>query len=176
MASVARRGSETALAGTPRGTERTGSDTEADPLESADRVTDTPVAQQPRPDLGLTTTKIAVEKSRELVEANPDDKELRRLLAVSLYKFGEVKLQAKELDAAEQSFNEGIDVLRSVACQSKRITLWKDDLALALVGVGRVHVRRDAHANARKYFEEAVALEHELGEDPDRRPSDREPR
>ena len=50
------------------------------------------------------------------------------------------------------------------------VTLWKDDLAVSLVGMARVHIRRDAHADARPYFEEAVAVERQLAEG---RPPDR---
>jgi tetratricopeptide (TPR) repeat protein len=160
MASVARRGSNNALAGETRGADRE-ADPDVDPLQSADRITDTPAAVRPRPDLSLATTTIAVQKSRLLVDADPEDKALQRLLAVSLFKFGEVKLQAKEFDAAEQSFNESVKILRALLA-GEDDTLWKDDLAVALVGLARVHVRRDAHANARQYFDEAVTLEHEL--------------
>ncbi len=170
---VARRASDTAQTADARSTDRTTSGTQGPGVEeqqdSGDRTTAS-AATEPRPSPALATAIMAVEATRRLAKYDPDDIELRRLLVVSLNVFGEVKLQAKEFDAAEQSFKEGLEVLRSMLRDSPDVTLWKDDLAVSLVGVARVHIRRDAHANARPYFEEAVAVERQLAEG---RPPDR---
>ena len=144
MASVARRASDTAQIADSRGEDRAADAPAIDSEVSGDRVTAT--APPPaRPNLGLTATTIAVEKTRLLVKTEPDDPELRRLLAVSLYRFGEVKLQTKEIAAAEQSINEGIDILRDLLRANPGMSLWRDDLSVALGGIARVHVRRDSH-------------------------------
>jgi tetratricopeptide (TPR) repeat protein len=155
MASVSRR----RATDTAPGDDRSSLAEETDPLESADRITDT-AAAPPRADLGLTTTTIAVAKSRALVKEAPDDTGMRGLLALSLFKFGEVKLQARELDEAENSFNEGVKILRALLAggDSPLSIFWKGDLAVGLGGLGRVYLRRDAQASARQYYEEAAAL------------------
>ncbi len=173
---VARRASDTAQTADARSVDRasggpdTGPQAELAELnESADRITasSTPEA---RPNPALTTAAMAVETTRRLAKLDTNDIELRRLLVVSLNVFGEVKLQAKELDAAEQSFQEGIDIVREMLRISPDVVLWKDDLAVSLVGVARVHIRRDGHTQARRYYEEAVVLERQLAEG---RPPDR---
>ncbi len=40
--------------------------------------------------------------------------------------------------------------------------LWQDDLALALAGVGQVHMRRSENREARDIFLEAIAIERKL--------------
>ena len=169
---VARRASDTAQTADARGTERTGGGQEPgveEHPESGDRTTAS-AATEVRPSPALATAIMAVEATRRLVKYDPDDIELRRLLVVSLNVFGEVKLQAKEFDAAEQSFKEGLEMLRAMLRDSPDVTLWQDDLAVSLVGVGRVHIRREAHASARQYFEEAIGVERQLagGRPPDR--------
>jgi tetratricopeptide (TPR) repeat protein len=169
---VARRASDTAQTADARGTDRGSGGADAsgeEAQESADRTT-TSATPEARPTPALATATMAVDTTRRLVKFDPEDIELRRLLVVSLNVFGEVKLQAKELDAAQQSFNEGLEVLRAMLSNNPDVTLWKDDLAVSLVGMARVHIRRDAHADARPYFEEAVAVERQLAEG---RPPDR---
>jgi tetratricopeptide (TPR) repeat protein len=170
---VARRASDTAQTGDARSTDRDDNN-QTVPLdvelpESADRTTASS-APEARPNPALTTAAMAVETTRRLSKFDANDAELRRLLVVSLNVFGEVKLQAKEFDAAEQSFREGLDLIREMLRVSPDVRLWRDDLAVSLVGVGRVHIRRDAHSEARKYFEEAVDVERQLalGRPPDR--------
>ena len=170
---VARRASDTAQTADARSTDRATGGAQEPGLEeqqdSGDRLTAS-AATESRPSPALATAIMAVEATRRLVKYDPDDIELRRLLVVSLNVFGEVKLQAKEFDAAEQSFKEGLEMLRSMLHVSPDVTLWKDDLAVSLVGVARVHIRREAHDNARQFFEEAVAVERQLAEG---RPPDR---
>ncbi len=169
---LARRASDTAQTANARDTDRTsdgGPSTSPDAEPSADR-TVASEAPEARQSPALATATMAVETTRRLVKFDPEDIELRRLLVVSLNVFGEVKLQTKELNVAEQTFKEGLEIIREMLRVSPDVSLWKDDLAVALVGVARVHVRRDAHAEARRFFEEAIAVERELAGD---RPPDR---
>jgi len=169
QALVARRASDTAQTNSASGTDQTLASGAEETHDTGDRTTasSTPEA---RPTPALATASMAVETTRRLVKFDPEDIEIRRLLVVSLNVFGEVKLQAKEFDAAEQSFQEGLAIVREMLRASPDVTLWKDDFAVSLIGVARSHVRREQHAGARKYFEEAVAVERELGKG---RPPDR---
>jgi tetratricopeptide (TPR) repeat protein len=167
---VARRASDTAQTNDARGTDQTlasGPDVETQDTGDRPTASSTPEARTPP---ALATAIMAVDATRRLVKSDPEDIEIRRLLVVSLNVFGEVKLQAKEFDVAEQSFQEGLAIVREMLRASPDVRLYRDDLAVSLIGMARAHVRRDAHTTARTYFEEAVAVQRELaqGRPPDR--------
>ena len=173
---VARRASDTAQTADARSTDRTTSGTQGPGVEeqqdSGDRTTAS-AADGTAPEPGPRHRDHAsVEATRRLAKYDPDDIELRRLLVVSLNVFGEVKLQAKEFDG------RGTVLQRRARDRCARCCATIPDVRCGRTtspsrspASARVHVRRDAHANARPYFfEEAVAVERELAEG---RPPDR---
>ena len=172
---AARRARETTVDETPqdpRGDDRaqTGAD---DPPPASDQQPTTDRIPERSPQTGanpaLDTMAWVVATVRDLVSQTPTDPQLQRLLAVGLNKLGDIRLEVNDVAGAESAFKEGLAVLRQMAPvtpDTKRadpkMMLWQDDLALALAGVGQIHMRRDENREARDTFRQAIEIEVKL--------------
>jgi tetratricopeptide (TPR) repeat protein len=145
-----------------------GTDDTAPTEESADRTINETL--ETRASAALDTARGVVDAMRTMVKNNEENDEIRRLFAISLNVLGDVYLKANDTDNAERAFNEGLNLLLRMQQVNPKMALLEDEIALALIGVARIHFRRDAHAVGRKYFEQGVALEREFakGRPPDR--------
>ena len=77
-------------------------------------------------------------------------------------KLGDIRLEVNDVAGAELAYREGLDVVRSMLTVDPDTTLWHDDLALALAGVGQIHMRRTENREAREIFLEAIQIERKL--------------
>ena len=106
-------------------------------------------------------------------KSDPDDIELQRLCVVSLTcRRGQAAGQGHSTAPNRRSTKASRSLRDDAARPSPTDrSLWKDELALALVGLARVKIRRDDHASARAVSsKEAIAVEREFAEG---RPTDR---
>ena len=126
--------------------------------------TDRPTGRSPqdRPNPALTTMTSVVETISLMVVETPEDSSLQRLFAVGLNKLGDIKLEVNDISGAEATYRQGLEIVRRMLTVDQDTRLWQDDLALALAGVGQVHMRRSENREARDIFLEAIAIERKL--------------
>jgi hypothetical protein len=79
---------------------------------------------------------------RKLSEKNPADNEYKRFLTVTLNIYGDVKLRMNDVKAADDAFNESLNICRTLLELDPDKTLWQDDLTLALTRVGQAKSAR----------------------------------
>lgn len=143
-----------------------------EPTGDRDRpVTETPSARPANPTLAVLT--MAAERTRSMLQENPNDTDVGRLLGVNLRKIGESKHSGNDFPGAQVAYTESVEVVREllrVNPDHGNVSLWRDDLALTLAGLARTHIRRDSHAQAQPFLQEAVDIELEFakGRPPDR--------
>jgi tetratricopeptide (TPR) repeat protein len=145
--------------------------TEHDGQPSADRATAQPSEVQ-NPAVNAATR--AAETARGLVNDNPEDNTFKRLLAMSLYLWGDALLQVSDpkgardyVAQARQHYDESLGMLRAglqALQDDSRSVEWKDDLASALFGRARAKIRQDDHAGARIDLEESISTWNDISD------------
>lgn len=97
-----------------------------------------------------------------LLEQNPDEPEVRLQVARAQRQVADIRQLQGELDAAEQAYDEALDMLAGLAGALPSEPRRRRELAAAHTNLANLHERRGAHQAAETHYREALGLWREL--------------